>query len=97
MPRSMGVFDEAGLKVEPWPVDYRTRGRADLTRPFDKVSEGLRRVDAASREWVGLAAYWLAGRSDALFPAPSPAAAAGCDQATPGTAQGETSPCRPNL
>ena len=71
MPRSMGAFREAGFDVEPWPVDYRTRGKGDLTRPFDKVSEGLRRVDTATREWVGLLAYWLTGRSDALFPAPA--------------------------
>jgi len=71
MPRSMGAFREAGFDVEPWPVDYRTRGRADLTRPFDKVSEGLRRVDVATREWVGLLAYWLTGRTATLFPAPS--------------------------
>jgi uncharacterized SAM-binding protein YcdF (DUF218 family) len=70
MPRSMGAFREARFDVEPWPVDYRTRGKADLTRPFDKVSEGLRRVDTATREWVGLLAYWLTGRSNALFPAP---------------------------
>jgi uncharacterized SAM-binding protein YcdF (DUF218 family) len=70
MPRAIGAFRQAGFDVEAWPVDYRTRGRADLTRPFDKVSEGLRRVDVASREWVGLLAYRLTGRSDALFPAP---------------------------
>ena len=70
MPRSVGAFRQAGFSVEPWPVDYRTRGAADLTRPFDKVSEGLRRVDTATREWVGLFAYWLTGRTDALFPAP---------------------------
>jgi uncharacterized SAM-binding protein YcdF (DUF218 family) len=71
MPRSMGAFRQAGFHVEPWPVDYRTRGPEDLTRPFDKVSEGLRRVDTSMREWVGLVAYWLTGRSDALFPAPN--------------------------
>ncbi len=68
MPRAIGAFRKAGFDVEPWPVDYRTRGKADLTRPFDKVSEGLRRVDVATREWVGLVAYWLRGRSEALFP-----------------------------
>ena len=73
MPRAMASFRRAGFQVEPWPVDYRTRGHADLTRPFDKVSEGLRRVDMATREWVGLLAYWLAGRTDSLFPAASAA------------------------
>ena len=61
MPRAIGAFRQAGFDVEAWPVDYRTRGEADLARPFDKVSEGLRRVDVASREWVGLLAYWLDG------------------------------------
>jgi len=100
MPRAMGAFRAAGFDVEPWPVDYRTRGGADLTRPFDKVSEGLLRVDVASREWVGLLAYWLRGRSDALFPAPLPLHVAGCDLAQPGaSASGSppASPCRPNL
>ena len=70
MPRSIGAFRQAGFDVEPWPVDYRTRGSEDLKRPFFQVSEGLRRVDTAAREWVGLLAYWLTGRSSALFPAP---------------------------
>ena len=95
MPRAMASFRQAGFDVEPWPVDYRTRGRADLTRPFDKVSEGLRRVDVATREWVGLFAYWLAGRSDSLFPAPK-VAALGCDLATTQGGSPPSSPCRPN-
>jgi uncharacterized SAM-binding protein YcdF (DUF218 family) len=70
MPRSIGAFREAGFDVEPWPVDYRTRGPEDFSKPFDKVSEGLRRVDTATREWVGLLAYWATGRTNALFPAP---------------------------
>jgi hypothetical protein len=99
MPRAMGAFRRAGFKVEPWPVDYRTRGRADLTRPFDTVSEGLRRVDVAAREWVGLLAYRLSGRSSALFPAPLPLAVAGCDLSTPAASTAgspPTSPCRPS-
>lgn len=70
MPRAIGSFRKAGFDVEAWPVDYRTRGIDDLTRPFDRVSEGLRRVDVATREWIGLIAYWLTGRSASLFPAP---------------------------
>ena len=30
MPRSVGVFRKAGFPVEAFPVDWRTRGRADL-------------------------------------------------------------------
>ena len=94
MPRSMGAFRKAGFIVEPWPVDYRTRGAADLTRPFDKVSEGLRRVDMAVHEWVGLVAYRLAGRSPELFPAPL--AGTGCDLGASRPGSPGASPCRPN-
>ena len=34
------------------------------------LAEGLRRTDTAAREWIGLAAYGLTGRSSALFPRP---------------------------
>ena len=70
MPRAMGCFRKAGFDVLPWPVDYRTRGAIDATRFFGKPSEGLRRVDAAAREWAGLAVYYLTGRSSDLYPRP---------------------------
>ena len=70
MPRSIGVFRQVGFPVEAFPVDWRTRGREDMLRPFATVGDGLRRTDTAVREWVGLAIYWLTGRSAELFPAP---------------------------
>jgi uncharacterized SAM-binding protein YcdF (DUF218 family) len=70
MPRSMGVFRQAGFPVEAYPVDWRTRGTPDLLRPFPTLAEGLARTDTAVREWVGLLVYWATGRSSALFPAP---------------------------
>ena len=76
MPRSIGAFRKAGFAVEAYPVDYRTTGAADLLMPFDDVAAGLRRTDTATREWVGLLAYWLTGRSAELFPVPAPAPAA---------------------
>jgi hypothetical protein len=30
----------------------------------------LRRLDDTAKEWVGLIAYWLTGRSSAVFPGP---------------------------
>jgi hypothetical protein len=56
--------------VEPWPVDYRTAGAWDAVRLFDAPSDGLRRLEAALHEWIGLLAYRLLGRTDALFPGP---------------------------
>ena len=62
MPRSIGVFRAAGFPVEPYPVDWRTRGAVDAMRPFPTLAEGLRRTDTAVREWIGLLAYWLTGQ-----------------------------------
>lgn len=70
MPRAIGSFRSVGFNVEPWPVDYRTRGKRDIRRFFPKPSEGLRRVDLATREWMGLLAYRLTGRTLTLFPGP---------------------------
>src|SRR6516162_2266621 len=70
LPRAVGVFRKAGFPVEAYPVDWRTRGTDDALRPFASVGDGLRRSDTAVREWVGLAVYWLTGRSSELFPGP---------------------------
>ena len=70
MARSVGIFRHLGFDVIPYPVAYRTFGdeRDYLlpTRVFDKVIM----LDYSVREWVGLLAYRLAGKTDALFPAP---------------------------
>jgi uncharacterized SAM-binding protein YcdF (DUF218 family) len=69
MPRSVGVFRAAGWNVVPWPVNYRTgRSFNALYDPPFLGQVGL--FESAFREWVGLTAYWLMGRTDALFPAP---------------------------
>jgi len=70
MPRSVGVFRKAGYNVVPYPVDFRTRGRRDAIRPLDSISAGLARTDLAAKEWIGLLAYWMSGRSESLFPGP---------------------------
>jgi uncharacterized SAM-binding protein YcdF (DUF218 family) len=70
MPRAMGVFRKAGFPVEPWPVDYRTSGWIDTTHFFASPADGLRQLEQTLKEYTGLIAYWLRGRSSALFPAP---------------------------
>ena len=67
MPRAVGCFRHAGWQVVPYPVDYRT---ASGTRPYFLLSEHLPLVDMAAKEWVGLVAYRIAGRTDSLLPAP---------------------------
>jgi len=68
MPRAVGAFRKAGFAIEPWPVDYRTVGWSDALRLMESPAEGLRRLDLAVHEWVGLMAYRLMGRSDEVFP-----------------------------
>lgn len=70
LPRAVGCFRTAGFPVEAWPVDFRTRGPEDATRPFSSVSAGLRRADIAVREWIGLVSYRALGYVDALLPRP---------------------------
>lgn len=70
MPRAVGVFRSLGLDVIAYPVDFRTRGAHDMTRMFLSIPAGLLRLDLAAKEWIGLIAYRLSGRSSVLFPAP---------------------------
>lgn len=70
MPRSVGCFRTAGWAgVVPWPVNYSTEpgGRGWFDTP---LSQRLGQAEWAVREYVGLVAYRLLGRTDALFPKP---------------------------
>ena len=71
MPRAVGVFRHVGFDVIPFPVDFRTRDVGDVWRPFGRIGAGLERADLAAKEWIGLVAYRLTGRSAALFPGPA--------------------------
>src|SRR5580692_13188228 len=70
MPRAMAAFRAAGFVIEAYPVDWRTRGPIDALTPFPSLGDGLRRTDTAVREWVGLLAYRITGKTAELFPAP---------------------------
>jgi uncharacterized SAM-binding protein YcdF (DUF218 family) len=70
MPRAMGCFRRAGFAVEAWPVDYRTSRQLEWARWPGSIADGLKRIDAVMREYVGLAMYYVTGRTDALLPGP---------------------------
>jgi uncharacterized SAM-binding protein YcdF (DUF218 family) len=70
MPRSIGIFRKIGFEVEPYPVDWRTAGRSSLPMFSEILIVGLSRVDTACREWMGLAAYWITGKTSEFFPGP---------------------------
>ncbi|MGQ0446006.1 MAG: YdcF family protein [Beijerinckiaceae bacterium] len=70
MPRSAGIFRHLGFDVIAYPVAYRTYGDArDFLLPASMIDKVIM-LDYSVREWAGLLAYRLAGKTDALFPAP---------------------------
>jgi uncharacterized SAM-binding protein YcdF (DUF218 family) len=69
MPRAIGLFRRAGFKVEAYPVDRRA-SKSEAFSLSSVAINGLERTDVAMREWIGLTAYWLAGKTDHLFPGP---------------------------
>jgi uncharacterized SAM-binding protein YcdF (DUF218 family) len=83
MPRAMGTFRAAGYDVTAWPVDYRTAGLLDALSPRTSICGGLEMLDVAFKEWVGLVAYRLSGRSTAFWPGDQAAPAV---RATPASA-----------
>lgn len=71
MPRSVGVFRQAGFDVTAWPVDYRTSGDVSVFERVRRLPIGLDQMDHAVKEWIGLVAYRVTGRTNALFPSPA--------------------------
>jgi uncharacterized SAM-binding protein YcdF (DUF218 family) len=70
MPRAIGCFRVVGFQVEPYAVEFMTNGSPVLFAPFATGSSALIQFDRAAKEWIGLIAYRLMGRTDALFPRP---------------------------
>lgn len=72
MPRAVGVFRKAGFAVQPYPVDWRVGGTADFLLLRNFSIDGLASVDVGMREWIGLVAYRITGKTGELFPGPDP-------------------------
>jgi len=70
MPRAVGCFRIAGFRVAPYPVEFMTRGRSGPFAAFATGSSALSLFDRAAKEWIGLLAYRLMSKTDALFPGP---------------------------
>ena len=67
MPRSIGVFCQQQWVVQPYPVDHYSQ-KANLLRVDFSFGENLSVLGVAIREWVGLVAYRISGRTDRLLP-----------------------------
>lgn len=70
MPRSMALFRSAGFDVVAWPSDYRTTGDEGFGPARDNLMDNLDNVTVGTREWLGLIAYRLSGRTSRLLPSP---------------------------
>lgn len=70
MPRSVGIFRKVGFDVIPYPVDYQTGGVAGDFIGFRRPGEAFRLLETASHEWIGLATYYLSGKSAEFLPGP---------------------------
>jgi uncharacterized SAM-binding protein YcdF (DUF218 family) len=68
MPRSVGAFRKAGVDVIAVPTDWMV----DDNRPLLTLSalDRLGRFDLGVREYLGLFAYWITGRTSGLLPGP---------------------------
>lgn len=69
MPRSVGVFRKQGVDVLPYPVDYWSMP-PEYNRFYYNLVGNLSNLKMAIREWTGLTAYWLAGKTAEWFPGP---------------------------
>lgn len=74
MPRAMGIFRKLDWPVIAYPVDYSVMPAFEYRPGF---FEGLTAVFWGVKEWVGLGAYYLMGRTSALFPGFEPEIPAG--------------------
>lgn len=70
LPRAIGAFRRAGWAVVPVPCDYLTLPELDWTPDFN-VPGSFRLLSLGLHEWLGLAVYYLTGRSDSPYPGPS--------------------------
>ncbi len=67
MPRSIGIFCRIGWPVIAYPVDHRTL-RGALMRWSASLSGNLENLSVGIKEWIGLAAYYVTGKTGTLLP-----------------------------
>ncbi len=67
MPRSVGIFCKADWPVIPYPVDHQTNKNNLFRINFDLVNN-LYTLKTAIKEWLGLLAYYLTGKTTSILP-----------------------------
>lgn len=82
MPRAVGVFCQRDWPVYPYPVDHRAP-RAPAWGLRFALADNLKELNTALKEWAGLVAYRLSGRSSQLLPGIGSYCTAAPDAAAP--------------
>ena len=67
MPRSVGIFCKVGWPVIPYPVDHQTN-KDNLFRIDFNLLGNVAVLKTAVKEWLGLFAYYLTGKTIAFLP-----------------------------
>jgi uncharacterized SAM-binding protein YcdF (DUF218 family) len=67
MPRSVGIFCKAEWPVIPYPIDHQTN-KDNLFRIDFDLSANLIVLKTSIKEWLGLFAYYLSGKTTAFLP-----------------------------
>ena len=70
MPRAVGCFNNLQWNVIPYPVDFLLNKTAKNSYFNFNFANGLKNINKASFEWLGLLVYYLLDRTDTLFPGP---------------------------
>ena len=67
MPRSVGIFCKTGWPVTPYPVDHQTK-KGKIFRVNYDLLNNLSLLKTSIKEWVGLLAYYLTGKTTSFVP-----------------------------
>jgi uncharacterized SAM-binding protein YcdF (DUF218 family) len=59
MPRARALFEAQGLRVLPFPVDFKVPEKQTTVMDFLPDANALRWTDVAVREGIGRVYYWL--------------------------------------
>jgi len=70
MPRSVGIFRQAGIDVIPWPTDYRTPGPDSFGFDIANPVQNLLVTSIGIKEWIGLLIYNWTGKTSELLLSP---------------------------
>ncbi len=67
VPRAMGVFEQQGWAVIPYPCDPKTEGAVNLKALIPNATANYYLLNLALKELIGGIAYYLTGKSASVF------------------------------